>query len=117
MQSDMDVDVLYFNIFCGHSQADKIAYVIKEAYTKGYLTKPMVMTVKGRGEEEGNKVLQELSVNYPIYIKNDMNEACLLVKKLCEEEGVKADENAKILEERMSHLKKRYNKNRISAFM
>jgi len=50
--------------------------VVKDAYIKGFLSKPMVMTVKGRGDEEGIRILTELGKDYPIYIRNDINEAC-----------------------------------------
>jgi len=75
----------------------------------------MVMTVKGRGDEEGIRILRDLASEYPIYIKQDMNEAVKFVKELTDQEAIKAEQNASLV--KPSTLKKRYNKNKISAFM
>lgn len=55
--------------------------VVKDAYTKGYFSKPLVVTMKGRGEEDCILVLNELKLSFPqIHIENDLNNACVLVK-------------------------------------
>jgi len=113
MQSDAKIKVVYFHIFCGHSSADKIALVIKDLYKKSYLKKPLVMTVKGRGHEEAIKIFEEIAVEFPVFLINDLDKACVLTKEIADTEEVKYNEREAAKPQR---LKKVYNKNRISSF-
>jgi succinyl-CoA synthetase beta subunit len=62
------VKVIFGNFFGSISRCDVIAQGLAEAIKKGKVTKPMIVSMRGNGAEEGRKILSEL--NIPIY-END----------------------------------------------
>ena len=62
------VKVIFGNFFGSISRCDVIAKGLAEAIKKGKVTKPMVVSMRGNGAEEGKEILRALDV--PIY-END----------------------------------------------
>lgn len=62
------VKAIFGNFFGSISRCDVIAQGLAEAIKKGKVTKPMVVSMRGNGAEEGRKILDALGV--PIY-END----------------------------------------------
>jgi succinyl-CoA synthetase beta subunit len=62
------VKVILGNFFGSISRCDVIAQGLAEAIKKGKVTKPLVVSMRGNGAEEGRKILSNLGV--PIY-END----------------------------------------------
>jgi len=63
-----NVKAVFGNFFGSISRCDVIAQGLAEAIRKKKVTKPMVVSMRGNGAEEGKKILSELGV--PIY-END----------------------------------------------
>lgn len=73
-------------MWCGQLDGHAFSYTLQEAYRKGYITKPMVICMKGRGAEEGRELLTSIRDEFPqIHIESDWNKAAALVKDLAHE--------------------------------
>lgn len=62
------VKVIFGNFFGSISRCDVIAQGLAEAIKKGTVTKPLIVSMRGNGAEEGRKILSTLGI--PIY-END----------------------------------------------
>ncbi|NIS72131.1 MAG: ADP-forming succinate--CoA ligase subunit beta [Proteobacteria bacterium] len=62
------VKVIFGNFFGSISRCDVIAQGLAEAIKKGTVTKPLIVSMRGNGAEEGRKILSSLGI--PIY-END----------------------------------------------
>ena len=62
--------------------------VIREAYEKNYVSKPIVCRIKGTAANEANKILEDMN-NPNIHIVYDFNEAALKVIELGDIERAK----------------------------
>ncbi len=62
------VKVIFGNFFGSISRCDVIAQGLAEAIKKGKVTKPLIVSMRGNGAEEGKKILSSLGI--PIY-END----------------------------------------------
>ena len=60
MEKDEHVDSILINMYCGQLPADKVAVVVKEAFEKGYCTKPIVCRIKGTHATEANQIIEAL---------------------------------------------------------
>ena len=60
LEKDNDVKIIYINVFCGQLSADKMALVIREANDKHYVSKPIVIRIRGQGSDEAKQILSEL---------------------------------------------------------
>ena len=60
MEKNENIDSILLNMYCGQLPADKVAWVIKEAHEKSYVTKPMVCRIKGTNATEANQIIQAL---------------------------------------------------------
>lgn len=63
-----NVKAIFGNFFGSISRCDVIAKGLAEAIKKGVISKPMVVSMRGNGAEEGRRILNDLGV--PIY-END----------------------------------------------
>jgi succinyl-CoA synthetase beta subunit len=88
MEKNEDTDAIFVNMYCGQLPADKIAVVIREAYVKNYVSKPIVCRIKGTAANDANKILEEMN-NPNIHCVSDFNEAALKVIELGEKERAK----------------------------
>jgi succinyl-CoA synthetase beta subunit len=71
------VDVVFGNFFGCISRCDVIAEGLAKAIKEGKLTKPLIVSMRGNGAEEGRKILKELGI--PVY-ENDR----IAGEKVCE---------------------------------
>ena len=88
MESDFNVGAIWLNMFCGIMNADKVALCIHDIYKNRQITKPMVITMKGRNSEEGLKIIEKIQKDFPVFIEQDWNLAALKVKEESEKEIV-----------------------------
>ena len=74
MQKDEEVYAIYINMFGGMVPADKVAIVIADAYEHKFLTKPMIVRLKGNKSTEAMKIIKEIP-NQNVKCVEDMDEA------------------------------------------
>ena len=86
MESDFAVGAIWLNMYCGIMDSVKVALCITDIYKNKQLTKPIVITMKGRNSEEGLSLIEKLSADYPVYIEDDWDLAALKVKEESEKE-------------------------------
>jgi succinyl-CoA synthetase beta subunit len=60
MESDRHIGAILINIYCGQASALSFAYVIEAAYKGSYVTKPVIIKVKGRGTDEAIEILNRV---------------------------------------------------------
>ena len=94
MEKNEDTDAIIVNVYCGQLPADKIAVVIREAFEKKYVTKPIVCRIKGTNANDANKILVEMK-HPKIHCVSDFNEAALKVIELGDQEREKKKKDAK----------------------
>jgi succinyl-CoA synthetase beta subunit len=83
MENHTDVGAIFCNLYCGTLNGYQFAIVVEQAYRGGYLTKPIVLRMKGRGVEEGYEVLYKAQQDFDqINIEQDWDKAAELVAKL-----------------------------------
>lgn len=80
MEKDEDVDSIFINMYGGQLPADKVAFVVREAVTKNYCSKPIVCRFKGAQAEEGSKILKDLNSS-KVLVVEDFEEAAIMVEK------------------------------------
>lgn len=81
VDNDPNVGCIFVNMFCAMLSAEKLALVLRDCYTRNYLSKPTVVRVKGYKSEEAIEILQE--ANMPmVHVENDLDKALDLVIKL-----------------------------------
>ena len=72
---------LWINLFCGQLDGLAVSLVLEQAYRQKYLTKPIVVTLKGRRCEEAVTNLMELKKEFPqLHVENNWDIAAKLVK-------------------------------------
>jgi succinyl-CoA synthetase beta subunit len=64
-EGDINIGAIIANLWCGQMDGSKFAFIVESSYRAKFITKPMVVTIKGRGSDEGKKHLRSLQSEFP----------------------------------------------------
>ena len=60
LEKDTDVKVILINVFSTMRTTEKIAYVVREAHKLQYVSKPMIVRIKGENSDHAKFILSNI---------------------------------------------------------